>query len=168
MLSKQFTGMNVMSKGSFGDFMSPRCYFPFQEWELFSFLIILIAVCRGKINMVSLPGKFVTIPVAFNFLSLAITVDIGLFRWVDVVFLNIPWLMKLNTLFPHLICAFSYRSHVHVCTRDDGLCVTSYLYPSETGSHGLLLEISQKCPKHSNLSFSFSIVLFIHLYQGRQ
>ena len=48
--------------------------------------------------------------------------------------------MKLNTLFPHVIGVFSYLSHVDVWIREYGLCATSYLYPSETRSHGLLLE----------------------------
>ena len=65
--------------------------------------------------------------------------------------------MKLNTLFPHFISVFSYLSHVDVCRREYGLCVTSYLYPSETRSHGLLLESSKK----SLLTFVFPPVGYL-------
>ena len=41
--------------------------------EFFASLIILLAVHGGKISIGPLPGKFVTIPVAFNFLSIALT-----------------------------------------------------------------------------------------------
>ena len=36
----------------------------------------------GKINMGPLPGKFVTVPVALNFLSIALNLDMGIFRRV--------------------------------------------------------------------------------------
>ena len=39
-----------------------------------------------------------------------------------------------HTHFPNLIGVFSYLSHVDVWKREYGLCVTSYLFPSE--SHG--------------------------------
>ena len=50
--------------------------------------------------------------------------------------------MKVNILFNFFICMLSYLSDVEEKIREFGLCVTSYLYPSETESYGLLLESS--------------------------
>ena len=56
-----------------------------------------------------LPGKFVTVPVALNFLSIALTVDMGIFRQVTIFYSH-----SLMMLSPHLICVFSYYSHIDV------------------------------------------------------
>ena len=48
--------------------------------------LILLAVHGGKIHMGPLPGKFITIPVALNFLGIALTVDMGIF-WRVAIFL---------------------------------------------------------------------------------
>ena len=50
--------------------------------------------------------------------------------------------MKLNALFPHVICVFTYLAHVDVWIREYGFCVTEYLYSSETGlmERGILFE----------------------------
>ena len=47
-----------------------------------------------------------------------------------------------HTFLPNFICVFSNLSHVDVWIREYGLCVTSFLYPSETRSYGLLFECS--------------------------
>ena len=45
---------------------------------------VLIVVHGDKINMGPLPGEFVTCTVAFNFLGIALTVDMGIFRQVAI------------------------------------------------------------------------------------
>ena len=45
-------------------------------WDFFC--LILLAVRGGKINMVPLPGKFVMVPVALNFLRIVLMVNMGL------------------------------------------------------------------------------------------
>ena len=37
-----------------------------------------------------LPGKFVTVPVALNFISIALTVDMGIFKWVAISLEQFP------------------------------------------------------------------------------
>ena len=42
-----------------------------DPWGIVASFIILLTVREGKINMGNLPGKFVIVPDAFNFLSIA-------------------------------------------------------------------------------------------------
>ena len=75
--------MEVTSNVSFRNLMTPRCYFPLyfsNSDPFFASLIILLALCGDKINMGQLSGKFVTVPVALNFLNIALTVDMAIFR----------------------------------------------------------------------------------------
>ena len=73
--------MEVTSNGRFEDFGQPQdatflCNSPIMILEkCFASLIILFTVHGGKINRGPLPGKFVTVPVALNFLSIGLTVD---------------------------------------------------------------------------------------------
>ena len=46
----------------------------------FAYLTVLLTVCEGKINLGPRPGKFVTVPVDWNFLIIVLTVDVGIFR----------------------------------------------------------------------------------------
>ena len=73
-----------VTNGSFEDLMTPRCYFPLlfsnnDPWGL-SFLVTHLTGHGGKINMGPLSGKFVTVPVALNILTIALTVDLGHFQ----------------------------------------------------------------------------------------
>ena len=68
-------------------------------------------------------------------------VDKGIISKVAICFIAIPWLIAAQHTFP-LFDLFSYLFHVDVWKREYGLCVASYVYPSETASHGLLLESS--------------------------
>ena len=75
--------MEVMSNGSFEDLITPRCYCPpnsprLNFVEFFASLIILLTVCGCKIDMGPLPGMFVTVPVALNYLSIILTVNMAI------------------------------------------------------------------------------------------
>ena len=87
-----------------------------DPWGFFC-LIIFLVLHGGKINMGFPPGKFKVVPTAQ---SIALTVDVGIFRRVAI-----PWLMKLKALFPHLICVFSYL-YEYWCM--NMASVTSYLF----------------------------------------
>ena len=67
--------------------MTPICYCNCTTVILGDFFFaphIILVVCGGKINIDPLPGKFVTVLVALNFLSIALMVDMGLFRQIAI------------------------------------------------------------------------------------
>ncbi len=86
-------------------------------------------------------GWFLKSPVALNFLIIALIVEMGIFNCLEI-FLY---------LFPDLCSSTTVRGTSSLCSRvcpivmNDCVnltCVTSYLYPSETGSHGWPLKSS--------------------------
>ena len=58
-----------------------------QQSSLSIFFPLLSSLYIGKkINMGPLPDKFVTIPIALTFLSIALMLDMGIFRQVAIFY----------------------------------------------------------------------------------
>ena len=138
MPSKYFFGMEVTSNGSFGDPMNSKMATFFCNslavrsfwnfWHLLLFLSSSSLCVGGKINMDPLPGKFLTVPVALNFLKHCPNGRYGHFKVKQIFYYcHSHALWNSTHLFPHLICAFSYLSYLDVWVREYGLCVTSYV-----------------------------------------
>ena len=81
--------------------------------EFFASLIGLPPVRKCKINMGSLPGKFVTVLVALKFLSIALTADMGIFRRIPIFYSNSLTYEAQHTFLSFDLCVL-YLSHVHV------------------------------------------------------
>ena len=61
--------------------------------------------------------------------------------WISMYLQFVAGFLEEN-MFINIQCDTLLFSHVKEWIREFGLCLTSYLYPSETESHGLLLEMS--------------------------
>ena len=93
--------MEVMPNGSFGDLMTPRYYFP---------LLFTNSDFCGIVCLCYHPPHYVWGQKKHGFSSH--DSRYGHFQETRFFFLQPLRFMKFNTLFPHLICVFSYLSHV--------------------------------------------------------
>ena len=115
-----------------------------QQWSLGNFLPLLSAsLCGIKIKMGPLPGKFVTVALNFKYCPNG---RYEHFQESSFFFYSPSLTYESQHTFPSFDLCFLISSQY-------GLCVTSYLYPSEMGSslilnfQALKLDYRLKVPK---------------------
>ena len=139
------------SNGSFGDFIILSSVI-LQQWSLGTFLPLLSSsspLCVGaKSNMGPLPGKFVTVPVALNFLGIALMVDMGIFRTSSYFFHSHSPDLWSSTHFSLIwfVCSLIFPM-LMIWIREYGLCRHLHIY---TPVKQEVMDYCLKVRKHSD------------------